>query len=124
MPIEILYIYSFLVIGLIYFDLTSGVANDAVNFLAPAFGSREKTGKDMMNLILVFAFIGIIIGVLSSNGMMEVARKGVFNPSVITFIEMITLLGVISLVDPFILRTFNNLKLPTSTTVSLVFGLY
>ena len=124
MYIEILYLYCFLVIGLACIDLISGVANDAVNFLAPAFGCRKKAGKDTTNFILFFAFIGIMIGVLSSNGMMEVARKGVFNPSVITFVEMITVFGVISLVDPFILRTFNNLKLPTSTTVSLVFGLY
>ena len=52
-------------------DLVVGVSNDAVNFLNSALGS--KVAK--RNVILTVAAVGIIIGVLTSNGMMEVARR-------------------------------------------------
>ena len=128
MSVIFLNIYIVQIFALAFFDLISGVANDAVNFLAPAFGCKKKIERkdsDKM-LIAIFgaAFLGIIFGVMSSNGMMEVARKGVFHPGAITFVEILILFGCVSLVDPFILKTFNNWKLPTSTTVSLVFGLY
>ena len=54
-----------------------GVTNDAVNFLNSAIGSKAAK----MRTILIVASIGIIIGAMTSSGMMEVARSGMFNPS-------------------------------------------
>ena len=58
-----------------------GVTNDAVNFLTSAIGSKAAK----MRTILIVASVGIIIGAMTSSGMMEVARSGMFNPSLFTF---------------------------------------
>ena len=54
-----------------------GVSNDAVNFLNSAFGSKAAT----KNVILTIAAIGVMVGVMTSSGMMDVARSGVFHPN-------------------------------------------
>ncbi|MGM9841505.1 MAG: inorganic phosphate transporter, partial [Candidatus Limisoma sp.] len=100
-------------------DLVVGVSNDAVNFLNSALGCKVAR----RNVILTVAAVGIMIGVVTSNGMMEVARNGVFHPGMFTFSEIMTLFVGIMLTDVILLNTFNSLGLPTSTTVSLVFEL-
>ena len=100
-------------------DLIVGVANDAVNFLNSALGAKVAP----MKVILGVAAVGILLGVVTSNGMMEVARKGVFYPEMFTFTEIMMLFGGVMLTDVILLNTFNSLGLPTSTTVSLIFEL-
>lgn len=100
-------------------DLIVGVANDAINFLNAALGAKVAPH----NVILFVAAVGIIVGVLTSSGMMEVARNGVFYPGQFTFAEIMVLFVGVMLADVVLLNTFNSLGLPTSTTVSLVFEL-
>ena len=100
-------------------DLIVGVANDAVNFLNSALGAKVAP----MKVILGVAAVGILLGVVTSNGMMEVARKGVFYPEMFTFTEVMMLFAGVMLTDVILLNTFNSLGLPTSTTVSLIFEL-
>lgn len=100
-------------------DLIVGVSNDAINFLNSALGS--KVAKKWV--ILTVASFGIMLGVITSNGMMEVARNGVFHPGMFTFSYIMILFVGIMLSDVILLHTFNSLGLPTSTTVSLVFEL-
>lgn len=100
-------------------DLIVGVSNDAINFLNSALGS--KVAKKWV--ILTVASFGIMLGVITSNGMMEVARNGVFHPGMFTFSDIMILFVGIMLSDVILLQTFNSLGLPTSTTVSLVFEL-
>lgn len=100
-------------------DLIVGVSNDAVNFLNSALGC--KVAKRW--IILSVAAVGIMLGVITSNGMMEVARNGVFHPGMFSFEEIMVLFVGIMLTDVIVLNTFNSLGLPTSTTVSLVFEL-
>ena len=100
-------------------DLIVGVSNDAINFLHSALGS--KVAKKWV--ILTVASFGIMLGVITSNGMMEVARNGVFHPGMFTFSDIMILFVGIMLSDVILLHTFNSLGLPTSTTVSLVFEL-
>ncbi len=115
-------IFTFILITLIVlaiFDIVVGVANDAVNFLNAAMGSKITK----RSVILSVAAVGILVGVMTSSGMMEVARSGVFYPGQFTFSEiMVLFLGMI-VGDIILLDIFNSLGLPTSTTVSLVFGL-
>lgn len=61
-----------------------GVTNDAVNFLNSALGSKAASLK----VILSVASAGILLGVVTSSGMMEVARSGMFNPGLFTFHEV------------------------------------
>ncbi len=100
-------------------DLIVGVSNDAVNFLNSAIGSKVAS----RNVIMVVASLGILVGATFSSGMMEVARKGVFNPEFFVFGEVMVIFIAVMLTDIILLDLFNTLGLPTSTTVSIVFEL-
>lgn len=100
-------------------DLVVGVTNDAVNFIGASLGTKVASKRT----ILCVASIGILVGVVTSNGMMEVARSGVFHPELFTFNEVMILFVGAMLADVILLNTFNMLGLPTSTTVSLIFEL-
>lgn len=100
-------------------DLMVGVANDAVNFLNSAIGSKVASRCT----ILITAAIGVFIGASFSSGMMEVARKGIFNPSFFTFSDVMVIFLAVMITDILLLDFFNTLGLPTSTTVSIVFEL-
>lgn len=100
-------------------DLVVGVANDAVNFLNSAVGSKAAPKW----LIFTMAAIGVFIGASFSNGMMEVARKGIFHPDMFFFSEIMIIFLAVMITDVIMLDTFNALGLPTSTTVSVVFEL-
>ncbi|HEY9543060.1 inorganic phosphate transporter [Prevotella sp.] len=111
-------VICFLVL-LAIFDLWVGVSNDAVNFLNSAVGAKVAPFK----LILVIAALGVFFGAVTSNGMMDVARHGVMIPSQFTFEQAMTIFMAVMVTDVIILDIFNNLGLPTSTTVSMVFEL-
>ena len=96
-----------------------GVSNDAVNFLNSAFGSKAAK----KNVILAIASIGVMVGVMTSSGMMDVARSGVFYPAMFSYQEIMILFLGMMLSNIILLDIYNSLGLPTSTTVSLVFGL-
>jgi len=96
-----------------------GVANDAVNFLNSAVGSKSTTFRKA----LIAASIGILIGVTLSSGMMEVARKGIFNPSAFTFYHVLIIFLAYVITDVLMLDFFNTFGIPTSTTVSMVSSL-
>ncbi len=115
-------IYIFAVVVLILLaigGLYVGVSNDAVNFLNSAYGSKAAPKK----VILFIASVGILIGALTSSGMMEVARSGVYYPEFFTFHEVMILFLGVMFANVILLDVFNSLGLPTSTTVALVFGL-
>ena len=96
-----------------------GVANAAVNFLNSALGSKVAPRR----VILWIAAAGILVGTLTSSGMMEVARSGVFYPGQFSFQEIMMLFLGMMLGNILLLDLYNTLGLPTSTTVSMVFGL-
>lgn len=101
------------------FDLSVGVSNDAVNFLTSAVGSKAASFKS----IIVVAAVGVFIGAALSNGMMDIARHGIFNPENLSFYDVIAIFMAVMVTDIIILDIFNSLGMPTSTTVSLVFEL-
>lgn len=100
-------------------DLVVGVSNDAVNFLNSAIGSKSVSFKTIM----IVASIGIALGAIFSSGMMEVARKGIFNPDAFMFNEVMIIFMAVMITDILLLDFFNTVGMPTSTTVSIVFGL-
>ncbi len=99
--------------------LIIGVSNDAVNFLNSAIGSKAAPFK----IILLIAAIGVLMGAVFSNGMMEVARKGIFNPEFFSFSEIMVIFLAVMLTNILLLDFFNTIGLPTSTTISIVFGI-
>jgi phosphate/sulfate permease len=100
-------------------DLVVGVSNDAVNFLNSAIGSKAAPFR----IIMIIAALGVLFGATFSSGMMEVARKGIFNPHMFTFDNIMIIFLAVMLTDVILLDLFNTLGLPTSTTVSIVFEL-
>ncbi len=100
-------------------DLVVGVSNDAVNFLNSAVGSKAVS----MKTIMIVASIGIALGAIFSSGMMEVARKGIFNPDMFMFSEIMVIFMAVMITDILLLDFFNTIGMPTSTTVSIVFEL-
>ena len=100
-------------------DLSVGVSNDAVNFLSSAVGSRAASFKR----IVLVAAIGVFIGAAMSNGMMDIARHGIFRPENLSFYDVIVIFMAVMVTDVILLDVFNSLGMPTSTTVSMVFEL-
>lgn len=101
------------------FDLSVGVANDAVNFLSPAVGAKAAKFRT----ILIVAAVGIFVGASTSSGMMDIARHGVLNPHYYTLSDVMCIFLAVAATDVILLDIFNTLGMPTSTTVSMVFGL-
>ena len=54
---------------------------------------------------------------------MEVARKGIFNPGEYMFDEIMIIFMAVMITDILLLDFFNTMGMPTSTTVSIVFEL-
>lgn len=114
--------YLFLVIFLFILavvDLSVGVSNDAVNFLNAAIGARAASFK----VIIAIAAVGVFVGASLSNGMMDIARHGIYQPQHFYFSEIMCILAAVMLTDVVLLDIFNSLGMPTSTTVSMVFEL-
>ncbi|MCL6274455.1 inorganic phosphate transporter [Muricauda sp. 2012CJ35-5] len=117
---ENIYIFMVVALGILAItDLVVGVSNDAVNFLNSAIGSKAISFRTIM----IIASIGIAFGAMSSSGMMEVARKGIFNPGEFVFEEIMFIFMAVMITDILLLDFFNTLGMPTSTTVSIVFEL-
>ena len=92
-------------------DLIVGVSNDAVNFLNSAIGSKVAP----RHVIMIVASLGIFVGATFSSGMMEVARKGIFNPEYFVFAEVMVIFLAVMLTDIILLDLFN-------TFVTWIFG--
>ena len=101
------------------FDLLVGVSNDAVNFMNSAVGAKVARYRT----IIIVAAVGVFAGAILSNGMMDIARHGIFQPSNFSFYEIMCILLAVMVTDVVLLDVFNTLGLPTSTTVSMVFEL-
>jgi len=117
--VELTLIIVIVLLILAVIDLTVGVANDAVNFLNSALGSRAATFR----VAMIVASLGVLVGVTFSSGMMEIARSGIFNPQFYGLTELLIIFVALMFQDILLLDLFNTFGLPTSTTVSLVFGL-
>ncbi len=116
---DVYIILVILLLVLAFADLVVGVSNDAVNFLNSAIGSQVASRRNIM----IIASFGILIGAMFAGGMMEVARKGIFNPQMFNFHEVMIIFLAVMFADIILLDIFNTLGLPTSTTVSIVFEL-
>ena len=115
-----IYLIMIIALGLLAVgDLVVGVSNDAVNFLNSALGSKAISVRNIM----ILASLGVAVGAVFSSGMMEVARKGIFNPNMFFFSEIMIIFMAVMITDILLLDFFNTLGMPTSTTVSIVFEL-
>ena len=113
--------FSFIVFlfMLAVFDLVVGVSNDAVNFLTSAIGAKVARFRT----ILIIASVGVFVGATMSNGMMDIARHGIFQPQMFSFNDLLCIFLAVMVTDVVLLDVFNTFGIPTSTTVSMVFEL-
>ncbi|MGV8993570.1 MAG: inorganic phosphate transporter [Flavobacterium sp.] len=117
---EQIYVIMLIALGVLaIIDLMVGVSNDAVNFLNSAIGSKAISFKTTM----IVASAGVLIGAMFSSGMMEIARSGIFVPSMFSFNDVMIIFLAVMISDILLLDVFNSLGLPTSTTVSIIFEL-
>lgn len=114
LPIVIIFIFILAILGIV-----AGVSNDATNFMSAAVGTKSASYRT----VTIIAALGIIIGSLMSNGMMEIARNGVFSPQHFYANEIVYIYLAVMIANLILLDVFNSLGLPTSTSVSLVFEL-
>ncbi|CAM3961069.1 inorganic phosphate transporter [Flavobacterium antarcticum] len=115
-----IYVIMLIVLGVLaVIDLMVGVSNDAVNFLNSAIGSKAISFKTTM----IVASAGVLLGAMFSSGMMEIARSGIFVPSMFSFNDVMIIFLAVMISDILLLDVFNSLGLPTSTTVSIIFEL-
>lgn len=116
------YIYTFMLAVMVVMAVAGlfiGVMNDAANFLNSAIASKAAP----MRVIMTVVSVGIIVGAVTSSGMMEVARSGMFDPANFTFRDVMVLYLSVMLANIILLDIYNSLGLPTSTTVALIFCL-
>ncbi len=119
-PMDNIYLYMIIALAILAIaDLVVGVSNDAVNFLNSAIGSKAISFRTIM----IVASLGVAVGAVFSSGMMEVARKGIFNPGEFMFNEIMIIFMAVMITDILLLDFFNSVGMPTSTTVSIVFEL-
>ena len=115
---EQIYVIMLIVLGVLaVIDLIVGVSNDAVNFLNSSIGSKAVSFKTTM----IVASFGVLVGALFSSGMMEIARSGIFIPSMFSFNDVMIIFLAVMITDILLLDVFNSIGLPTSTTVSIIF---
>ena len=100
-------------------DLWVGVSNDAVNFLNSAVGAKAAKFRTA----IIVAALGVFCGATMSNGMMDIARHGIFQPEHFAFSDLMYIFLAVMVTDIILLDAFNSLGMPTSTTVSMVFEL-
>lgn len=101
------------------FNLYVGVSNDAVNFLNSAIGARAARFRT----VVLIAAAGVLVGAMMSAGMMDIARHGIMHPANYSMHEVMVIFLAVMVSNIIILDIFNTMGLPTSTTVSLIFGL-
>ena len=92
---EIYLVFVVFLFVLAVFDLMVGVSNDAVNFLNSAIGAKVAKFRT----IIIVAAVGVFMGATMSNGMMEVARNGVFHPAMFSLKELMFIFLAVMISD-------------------------
>ncbi len=110
----------FLAVGMLLWDTIEVGRNDAANIVNAVFGARIMSRERAVLL----AGAGVILGATLSSGVMDTARKGIFNPEVFTLYQQVLVIYVsVYIVDTILLYGYSAFGMPVSTTMTLVFEL-
>jgi phosphate/sulfate permease len=109
------------VIGLfmLIWDCVEVGRNDAANLINAVFGARVLT----RNTAILVAGGAVLLGATFASPVMETARKGIFNPALLTVEAAMVVYITAYIVDTVLLHTYSAFGMPVSTTASLVFEL-
>ncbi len=109
------------IIGLVMlvWDCIEVGRNDAANLVNAVFGARVLKRR----AAVVIAGAAVILGATFSSPVMETARKGIFDPTVLTVQMALAIYVSVYFVDTVLLYGFSGFGMPVSTTACLVFEL-
>ena len=93
--------------------------NDAANLVNALLGARVMKRR----IAVAIAAVAVILGASFSAPVMETARKGIFDPSVLTIQMALAIYVSVYFVDTILLYGFSGFGMPVSTTACLVFEL-
>ena len=106
-------------LGMLIWDCVEVGRNDAANLVNALLGARVM----QRNVAVAIAATAVILGASFSAPVMETARKGIFDPSVLTIKMALAIYVSVYFVDTILLYGFSGFGMPVSTTACLVFEL-
>ena len=106
-------------LGMLIWDCVEVGRNDAANLVNAVFGARVMRRRTAV----LIAAAAVILGASFSWPVMETARKGIFDPTVLTIEMAIAIYVSVYFVDTVLLYAFSGFGMPVSTTACLVFEL-
>lgn len=106
-------------LGMLMWDTIEVGRNDATNLINAVFGARVLTARKAV----LIAAVGVILGAASSSPVMETARKGIFDPGMLTLRDALCVYIAVYIVDTVLLYSYSAFGMPLSTTACLVFEL-
>jgi len=110
---------AFVGLGMLIWDCVEVGRNDAANLVNAVFGSRILRRR----MAVLLAGAAVVLGATAASPVMETARKGIFEPGMLTLQAAITVYISVYLVDTVLLYSYSAFGMPVSTTACLVFEL-
>ncbi len=118
-PSAFIYSAGFIAIAMLIWDTIEVGRNDAANIVNAVFGARVLRRRTAVRI----AGLAVIIGAWASSPVMETARKGIFDPSMLSLSDALAVYLGVYLTDTVLLYSFSSFGMPISTTAGLVFSL-
>ena len=106
-------------LAMLIWDCVEVGRNDAANLVNAILGARALRRRVAVSI----AAVAVILGASFSSPVMETARKGIFDPSVLTIQMALAIYVSVYFVDTILLYGFSGFGMPVSTTACLVFEL-
>ena len=115
------FLWSVLVVavGLLIWDTVEVGRNDAANLINAVFGARILSRKNAIRV----AGAGVVLGAVFASPVIDTARKGIFNPPMLTLQQALCVYVAVYIVDTILLYGYSAFGMPVSTTATLVFEL-
>jgi phosphate/sulfate permease len=110
---------AFIGLGMLIWDCIEVGRNDAANLVNAVFGARVLRRR----VAVAIAATAVVLGATFSSPVVETARKGIFDPTVLTVQMALAIYVSVYFVDTALLYGFSGFGMPVSTTACLVFEL-
>jgi len=110
---------AFLGLAMLIWDCVEVGRNDAANLVNAVFGARVMSRR----AAVLIAGLAVVAGATASSPVIETARKGIFDPTVLSIQMALAIYISVYFVDTVLLYTFSGFGMPVSTTACLVFEL-
>ncbi|MGQ9822965.1 MAG: inorganic phosphate transporter [Thermogutta sp.] len=116
---DLVTVLAFVGLALLAWDCIEVGRNDAANIVNAVFGARILPRR----LAVALAGVAVILGASLSTPVMETARKGIFDPALLTLRVAVIAYISVYLVDTVLLYAYSTFGMPVSTTACLIFEL-